>query len=43
MVVLHHQFNGDCFSRRKLPEIVKDREAWFASVHEVANSRTTTY
>ena len=39
-VVLHHQLNGDGFSRRKLLEIVKDREAWFASVHEVANSRT---
>ena len=24
----------------KLPEIVKDREAWSATVHGVANSRT---
>ena len=38
MVGWHHQLNGDNLS--KLPEMVKDREAWRATVHGVAKSRT---
>ena len=34
----HHQINGQDLS--KLWEIVKDREAWCAAVHEVTKSRT---
>ena len=34
----HHQLNGNNLS--KLPEMVKDREAWRATVHGVAKSRT---
>ena len=38
MVGWHHQLNG--LSLSKLQEIVKDREAWHATVHGVAKSRT---
>ena len=34
----YHQLNGNYLS--KLPEIVKDREAWCAAVHKVTKSRT---
>ena len=34
----HHQLNGNNLS--KLLEMVKDREAWRATVHGVAKSRT---
>ena len=34
----HHQLNGNNLS--KLLEVVKDREAWRATVHGVAKSRT---
>ena len=37
MGVWHHRLN---MSLSKLWEIVKDREAWRAAVHEVAKSRT---
>ena len=38
MIGWHHQLNGHELS--KLPEMVKNREAWRAAVHEVAKSWT---
>ena len=38
MVGRHHRLNGHDLS--KLQEMVKDREAWRAAVHEVAKSGT---
>ena len=38
MVRLHHQLNGHELS--KLQETVKDRGAWHAAVHGVANNWT---
>ena len=38
MVGWRHLLNGH--ELRKLQEIVKDREAWCAAVHEVTKSRT---
>ena len=38
MVGWHHQLNGHEFEQAL--EMVKDREAWHAVVHGVANSRT---
>ena len=37
MVGWHHGLND--MSLSNLPEIVKDREAWRAAVHEVSNSQ----
>ena len=36
MVRWHHWLNGHEFE--KLQEIVKDREAWYAAIHEVTKS-----
>ena len=38
MVGWHHQLNGHEFVQT--PEMVKDREAWSAVVHEVEKSQT---
>ena len=38
IVEWHHQFDGHSFS--KLWEIVKDREAWCATIHRVRKSET---
>ena len=38
MVGWHHQLNGHEFEQG--PEIMKDREAWHAAVHRVANHWT---
>ena len=38
MVGWHHQLNGHDLS--ELRELVMDREAWHAEIHEVAKSRT---
>ena len=36
----HHQLNGHEFEQT--PEMVKDREAWHATVHMVAKNKITT-
>ena len=38
MVGWYHRFYGHEFEQT--PEIVKDREAWYAAVHAVAKSQT---
>ena len=38
MVGWYHRLNGQSLS--KLPETVKDREAWHAAVREVTKSQT---
>ena len=38
MVGWYHRFNGREFEQT--PEIVKDREAWHVTVHNVTKSRT---
>ena len=38
MVRLHHQLNGH--KSEQIPDIVKDREAWHAVVHEAAKRWT---
>ena len=37
MVRRHHQLNG--YEFEQLREIVKDREAWHAAVHQVSKSQ----
>ena len=39
MIGWHHQFNGHEFEQA--PGVVKDREAWRATVHGVAESDMT--
>ena len=40
MVGWHYHFNG--YEFEPTPEVVKDREAWSAAVHEIAKESDTT-